>query len=212
MLKIIKASLHQSSRWLLILSSLVLLGACANTWSAKVTTFQNWPSDAFGSPYYIKPAAQNMNTLEYQAVADTIRVAMGAVGLVEGDAESRLQVSLDYDSPLTRQWQEQYVDPYFNGFYPNTFMWGGLGYGSRFGGGIFYSPRLVSVPVEIYQNTLQVVIKDKALNMSEIYNVRVIHESNNDNLIEVMPYLAKAAFADFPGLNGKTQYIKIKRN
>lgn len=205
------ALLRQSSRWLLMLS-LVLLGACANTWSAKVTTFQNWPSDAFDSPYYIQPAAESLNTLEYQAVADTIRVAMGAVGLVEGDAESRLQVYLNYDSPLIRKWQEQYVEPYFDGFYPNTFMWGGLGYGSQFGGGIFYSPRIVSVPVDIYNNTLQVIIKDKALNMAEIYNVRVIHESNDDNLIEVMPYLAKAAFIDFPGLNGKTQYIKIKRN
>lgn len=212
MLRIINASLCKGSRWLLTLLSLVLLGACANTWSAKVTTFQNWPSDAFSSPYYIQPATENISPLEYQAVADTIRVAMGAVGLVEGDVESRLQVYFNYASPLTRQWQEQYVDPYFDGFYPNTFMWGGLGYGSRFGGGIFYSPRLVSVPIDVYKNTLQVIINDKAMGMAEIYNVRVIHESNSDTLIENMPFLAKAAFADFPGLNGKTQYIKIKRN
>lgn len=212
MLRVINASVRKSSRRVIVLLSLVLLGACANTWSAKVTTFQNWPSDAFSSAYYIRPAAENVSLLEYQAVADTIRVAMGAVGLVEGDAESRLQVDFNYGSPLTQQWQEQYVDPYYGGFYPNNFMWGGLGYGNQFGGGVFYSPRLISVPVGVYQNTLQVIIKDKAMNMSEIYNVRVIHESDNDELIESMPYLAQAAFADFPGLNGKTQYIKIKRN
>ena len=211
MLRKTGALLGKSTQWMVAVVSLVLLSACANTWSAKVTTFQNWPSDAFNSPYYIKPATENEPMLEYQAVADTVRVALGSIGLMEGDAESRLQVSFKYENPLVRQWQDQYVDPYFNGFHPHAFMWGGFGYGSGFGG-VFYSPRLVSVPVDKYQNIFQVVIKDKAMNMQEIYNVRVINESDSNDLIESMPYLSQAAFTDFPGLNGKTKYIKIKRN
>ena len=53
-------------------------------------------------------------------------------------------------------------------------------------------------------------IKDQVISNTEIYNVRVTHESRSDNLIDVMPYLAKAAFTDFPGLNGQIKTIKIK--
>ena len=92
-------------------------------------------------------------------------------------------------------------------------MWGGVGYGyNRAYGGGFYNPPLVYMPVNVYHNKLQVVIKDKAAEMAEIYNVTAINESGDDDLMASMPYLARAAFTDFPGMNGKTQYIKIKRN
>lgn len=197
-------------RTLVLVFGVALLSACASSWSAKVTTFQNWPSDAFSSPYYIEAAPAGLSPLEHQAVADSLRVAMGAVGLLEGDATSRLQVSVQYENPLSRQWVERYSD-YYDGFSPHAFVWGGFGHRSTLGG-VFYSPRVITVPMDVYQNTLRVVIKDKAMNGAEIYNVRVINESDTDNLIEVMPYLAQAAFSDFPGLNGKTQYINIKRN
>lgn len=198
------------------LFTVFLLSACANTWSAKVTTYENWPNTAFNAPYFIQPAPDNLNRLQYEAVADNVRVAMGAVGLVEGGPESRLQVSLLYGNPISREMTQGFAEPYpyfNNGFYPNTFMWGGFGYGyNRSYGGGFYNPPLVYMPVNVYHNKLQVVIKDKAAEMAEIYNVTAIHESGDDDLMASMPYLARAAFTDFPGMNGKTQYIKIKRN
>lgn len=213
MLKTILMPLRNAVQWVVMLCSLVLLSACANTWSAKVTTYENWPGTAFNSPYFIQPAPENLNSLQYQAVADNVRVAMGAVGLVEGGPESRLQVRVFYSNPMSKEMTERFADPYFNGFYPNTFMWGGFGYGYSNGfGGVFYNPPLMYAPVNIYHNKLQVVINDKETNMAEIYNVTAIHESERDNLMEAMPYLARAAFTDFPGMNGKTQYIKIKRN
>lgn len=196
-----------------VLFAFALLSACANTWSAKVTTYENWPGTAFNAPYFIQPAPDSLNSLQYQAVADSVRVAMGAVGLVEGGPESRLQVRLIYSNPMSQEMTEQFGGPYVNGFYPNTFMWGGLGYGySNSFGGVFYNPPLMYVPVNVFNNKLQVVINDKDENMAEIYNVTAIHESSSDNLMESIPYLARAAFTDFPGMNGKTQYIKIKRN
>ena len=212
MREMIHAPLRQGVRWLAILAGVLLLSACASTWSAKVTTFQNWPQDAITDRYTIQAAPEGRSELEYQAVADSLRIAMGAQGLVEGDKNSRLQVSFNYDSVLTRQWVEQYADPYFDGFHSRGYIFGGFGFGSNYGGGVFYSPQLISVPVDIYKNTLQVVIRDLNSGNREIYNVTAISESDNDNLIEIMPYLSKAAFANFPGDNGKTQHIKIKRN
>lgn len=198
---------------IMALLTLLLLSACANTWSAKVTTYENWPGTAFNAPYFIQPAPESLNRLQYQAVADNVRVAMGAVGLVEGGPDSRLQVRILYSNPMSQEMTERFADPYYNGFYPNSFMWGGFGYGyDRSFGGVFYSPPLMYVPVSVYHNKLQVIINDKEKEMAEIYNVTAIHESSSDNLMEAMPYLARAAFTDFPGMNGKTQYIKIKRN
>lgn len=198
---------------IMLLFALVLLSACANTWSAKVTTYENWPGTAFNTPYFIEPAPENLNPLQYQAVTDNVRVAMGAVGLVEGGPESRLQVKVLYSNPMSQEMTEQFATPYVNGFYPNTFMWGGLGYGySNSFGGVFYNPPLMYVPVNVYHNKLQVIINDKEKDMAEIYNVTAINESNSDSLMEAMPYLARAAFTDFPGMNGQTRYVKIKRN
>ncbi|NLJ63058.1 MAG: DUF4136 domain-containing protein [Alcaligenaceae bacterium] len=201
-------------RWrlMMLLATLVLLGGCANTWSAKVTTFQQWPADAFTARYFIEPPKDDRSVLIFQSIADNVRVALGAVGLVEGDNTSRLVVQLDYDNPMQQEWVERYADPFYDGVYPYGSVWGGVGHFGGFGGGVVFGPRLVTVPTNIYANTLEVTIRDKANHLAEIYRVRVINKSNSDDLIQVMPYLAKAAFTDFPGLNGKTQYIKIKRN
>lgn len=202
---------YRVSRWLTLSLGLMLLSACASTWSAKVTTYEHWPQDAYMSTYYIPLPKNTENQLEFELVADTVRVAMGAVGLVEGDNSSRLVVSFNYGNPETTEWVERFADPYFSGYYPNTTIWGGVN-NYRWNGGFFYDPRLVSVPITIYKNTLNIVIKDKYNNLNEIYNVTVISKSETDNIISVMPYLAKAAFTDFPGINGQVKYIKIKRN
>lgn len=80
--KTLHAALGKSSAWFTVLLSMALLSACANTWSAKVTTYQNWPTDAFSAPYFIEPALDNESQLIHQAVADTVRVAMGAVSFI----------------------------------------------------------------------------------------------------------------------------------
>lgn len=196
--------------WFVVMA-VILLSACSSTWSAKVTTYQNWPTDAFYSSYFIVPSEQQVNSLQFQAVADSVRVALGAAGFTEGNSSSRLQVHLKYENPVQQEWVERYTDPYVSGYHSNVFLWGGIGYSSYFGSG-FYNPRMISTPVNVYLNTLEIKINDNIHNNAEIYTVRVISKSNDDVLIELMPYLAQAAFTDFPGANGKTQYIKIKRN
>lgn len=199
-------------RYMLLLVGFFVLTGCAASWSAKVTTFQHWPAELYQARYQIEPNSEQENSLEFQAVADSVRVAMGAVGLVEGGPESRLVVELSYGNPMKQEWVERYVDPYDPFFYGGPFstgIWGGFG-AMRFGGMYHPMPRYASVPADIYNNTLKVVIKDRLNNMAEVFNATAINKSDKDGLINVIPLLAKAAFANFPGMNGKVQEVRFK--
>lgn len=199
-------------RYILLLLGFFVLTGCAASWSAKVTTFQQWPAELYQARYHIEPGPEQKNSLEFQAVADTVRVAMGAAGLVEGGPESRLVVELNYSNPVTQEWVERYVDPYDPFFYGGPFstgIWGGFG-SMRFGGIYHPMPRYVSVPINVYNNTLKVVIRDRLNNMAEVFNVTAINKDDRGELIKIMPLLAKAAFANFPGMNGTAQEVRFK--
>lgn len=213
MFGVIYSKFERYSQLLFTFALLSALSGCATAWTAKVTTFEAWNEELFQARYFIPATPEQEGSLAFQTVADMIRVSMGAAGLVEGDAASRLYVRFDYSSAVTEQWEERFADPFFGGLHPYAGIWGGSGYYyNGIGlGGVFYSPRLVSVPVKIYQNMLDVEIVDRFNNDNELYKVRVVNESNSENLMEVMPLMAKAAFVDFPGSNGKTKHIKFKR-
>ncbi|AQS51054.1 hypothetical protein PAEH1_04760 [Paenalcaligenes hominis] len=212
-MRVAKTTFHYKSLGYFWLSALVLLlSGCASSWSAKVTTFQQWPTELYQARYQIVGSAEQKNSLEFQSVADSVRIAMGAAGLVEGGDESRLAVELSYGNPVQQEWVERYNDPYDPFFYGGPFSTGiWAGFGSMHFRGMYYpTPQYVSVPVNVYNNTLSVVIKDRELGMKEVFKVTAINKSNDDNLVSVIPLLAKAAFTNFPGMNGKVQYVEVK--
>src|SRR5690606_39438187 len=92
------------------------------------------------------------------------------------------------------------VGPAFGGFY-------GVGWG---GGGIFMSSYPRDIPVTVYSNALTVIIKDNSNNQAEVYRSTAVHKGGSDDLIGVMPYLARAVFDDFPGINGQTREVKYE--
>lgn len=203
---------YKSIGYFLLAALVLLLTGCASSWSAKVTTFQQWPAELYNARYQIVVNTEQKNSLEFQSVADSVRVAMGAAGLVEGGEESRLAVELNYGNPVQQEWVERYTDPYDPFFYGGPFstgVWAGFG-SMRFGGMYYPMPQYVSVPINVYNNTLSVVIKDRELGMKEVFKVTAINKSNDDNLVSAIPLLAKAAFTNFPGMNGKVQYADFK--
>jgi hypothetical protein len=166
-----------------------------------------------GKTYHIVAQQGQAGNLEYQTYSDMIRANMGRTGLVEAQPgeKARFNVSFDYGNPVTQTWAQQYADPYFyNGFGPGLGPWGGY-YGGGWGGGVFYSPPVVNVPVQIYKNTLTVIIKDNARNGVEVYRSSAVSASSHDNLLNVMPYLARAVFEGFPGNNGQQRVIEYER-
>lgn len=198
------------ARFLAVFASVLLLGGCASTLSARVTTYAQWPADVQGQYYRLQPQPGQQNNLEYQAYADMVRASAGRTGLIEatGNQAARFEVSFSYQNPVSQTWVQQYADPYFG---PPIYPWGGY-YGGHFGfgGGVFYSPPVVNVPVTVYKNTLTLVIKDKTRDGAEVYRSTAVSVSSEDNLNQVMPYLVRAIFDGFPANNGSTRDISYE--
>ncbi len=196
--------------------SVVMVSGCASTLSARVTSFQQWPPDAQGASYRIVPGAGQRNNLEFDAVSDMVRASIGPVGLVEDTSprsdkskpSARFDVHIEYSNPATQTWVQRYADPYLNdgwGFGP-AFGWSG---GYRYwGGSVFYSPPVENVPVTAYKNTLTVIMNDNRNNGAEVYRSTAVNLSGADDLLQAMPYLARAVFDGFPGNNGQVKEVK----
>lgn len=185
--------------------SLFLLGGCAQTWSARVQQFEQWPDDATDATYYLNLNAEQKNNLEFQAVADAVRAAIGSVGLVESDTDNaRFTLLVDFTNPLQRRWVERYQGPMFS---PFGGFWGG-GAGPFWGGGLYYGPDWVVVPVDVYENRLTVRLLDNEQEGKEVYRATAVSESEQEDLLTQLSLLAQAVFEDFPGVSGQTRIIE----
>lgn len=188
--------------------ALALVSGCASSLSAQVTRYQHWPANAEGGYYHIVASEAQKNNLPFSAFADMVRAAIGATGLVEAqNADSaRFDLSLDYDNPIERRWVQRQVDSYYGsqfGFYRPPF--GGAFYPW---GGWMVVPQVEDVPVDLYKNTLTVMIRDRSDHGREVYRATAVSLSQSDNLTGIMPYLARAVFDRFPGLNGQVVQVR----
>jgi len=194
-------------------ASLLLVAGCASTLSARVTSYEKWPANVQGQSYRIVPSKTQANNLEFDSVADMVRAAIGPVGLVEARSgqTARFDVSISYENPISQVWVQRSYDPYMDGWGFGPAFGGYYGGYGGWGGGMFYSPPYQNVPVEVYKNTLTVIINDTQNNGAEVYRSSAVNVSTSDNLAQAMPYLAQAVFDGFPGNNGQVREVNYKR-
>ncbi len=201
-------------RWLALAVGVFMLAGCASTLDARVTSYQQWPAGTEGATYTIMADDTQRNNLEFQAYADMIRANISATGLIEAQQPklARFEVRLSYGSPVSQTWVQRYSDNYINDGWGFSPFFGGYGGAySGWGGGFYMGPSVVNVPVEIHKNTLVVTIKDKHNQGAEVYRSSAVSISEDDNLTELMPYLARAVFDGFPGNNGQVREIRYER-
>lgn len=196
---------------LLSLMGLLAMAGCASTLDAQVTSYQQWPADAAGARYQIVPSAEQQNNLQFQFYADMVKANIGPTGLIEaqGDEKARFNLHLNYSNPATQRWVQSYNEGYIGagwGFSPFFGIYQG-----GWGGGMYMMPSSVSVPVDIYKNILSIIINDKQNHDAEVYRSSAISLSSDNNLTDVMPYLARAVFDGFPGSNGQVREVRYPR-
>ncbi|HUG60141.1 MAG TPA: DUF4136 domain-containing protein [Candidimonas sp.] len=210
-----KASLYKGSvlRMWMAIASLLLVTGCASTLSARVTSYEKWPANTQGQSYRIVPSANQVNNLEFQSVADTVRAAIGPTGLVEAHSgqAARFDVAISYDNPVSQVWVQRQYDPYMDGWGFGPAFGGYYGGYGGWGGGMFITPAYQNVPVEVYKNTLTVIIKDSQNHGAEVYRSTAVNVSSSDNMAQAVPYLAQAVFDGFPGNNGQVREVNYKR-
>jgi len=117
---------------------------------------------------------------------------------------------MEYDNPTEQTWVRRYDDLYLNDGWMGSAFGGYYGGWNRWGGGIFYSPAPVAVPVTVYRNTLTVTLFDMQDNGREVYRATAVHRGEDDSLNLVMPYLMQAIFDGFPGNNGQIREISYE--
>ncbi|WP_454006583.1 DUF4136 domain-containing protein [Alcaligenes sp. Marseille-Q7550] len=186
-------------------------GCAAPSWSAKLTRYQQWPAQTNGETYRLMSTDAQRGNLQYQSFADSVRSAIGVTGLVEAQAgtPARFVVEIDYGNPQEQSWVPQYADSFYG-----PMGWGmGRGYfapNDGWAGGFFYSPPVVNVPVTLYRNYLNVVIRDNRQQQAEVYRATAVSYSQSDNLAVQMPFLSQAIFDGFPGNNGQVIDIEYQ--
>lgn len=191
-------------RSLLLVAGALALAGCASTLSARVTTFEQWPSGVEGQTWQF--ATGEGNGLEVQAYQDMVRAAIGATGLVEArDVPGRFVVALDYGAESQPRTVRQPM--------PDPFLYGGF-YGPRYWGWGYgpwgYGPDWVPVEVIAQRNYLTVSIRDRSHADEEVYRSTAVIWSQDEALASVMPYMVSAVFDGFPGNNGQVRTIEYR--
>jgi len=209
--QVARSSLHfPMGVWLAAV--LITLGGCASTLSARVTTYQQWPIGAQGEYYRIVPASDQSGNLQFAAFSDMLRASIGPIGLREAvdGVQPRFDVRMEYGNPVKQTWVQRYNDGYFYDGWMGPAFGGYYGGWGRWGGGVFFTPSVINVPVNVYQNTLTVTLSDQEDGGREVYRATAVHTSETDNLDSVMPYLMQAIFDDFPGNNGQVREVRYE--
>lgn len=201
-----------------LLMLVMLLTGCASTLRSEVTAYHEWPNDAAGKSFAFTHRDAESQSLERQNVENLVRAQLLRVGLRDpapGEA-AQLAVRVDYanDGRDVRVVETVLVDPWYGspwygpGFYSP--YWGWSGYGHP-----FYRPMWPTMPVArdierrytVFRRELKVKIADGG---RPLHEVTVRSEGQERNLATVMPYLAEAAFRNFPGPSGVPQVIETK--
>jgi len=200
-------------RYIALLVGVATFAGCASPISTRVTTYQQWPHDAIGATYRVVPMAGQTNNLEFQTFADMVRGAIGPTGLIQAapGQSARFDVTVGYGNPVDQRWVQRYGDSFADGWGFNPFFGGFYGGGWGWNSGIYMAPSTVTVPVEVYKNTLTIIIKDNSRSGAEVYRASAVNVSDVDNLTGMMPYLAQAIFDGFPGNNGQVREVHFDR-
>jgi hypothetical protein len=206
-------------RWLLVPSIAVcaLLAGCATpTIRSNVTVFQDWPADLQRQPFVFERSKEQDNNLEYRTYESLVRNELMRLGFMEATTTQspRLKVSMRYgmNARDIRVVQPVVVDPLWYG--PPPFFYGPRwrGYYGPYYDPFWYGPPMTEyrdISYTLYSRQLKVAIS-RTPDSRKLYDVTVESEGRNGALAEVMPYMVRSAFAEFPGKNGETRRVELK--
>lgn len=191
----------------------ILVSGCATTVQSNVTTFHEWPASLPDKHYVFERTREQNNNLEYLNYENLVREQLNRLGFAEASPSTKptLKVSLGYsiDSRDVREVYPVAVNPYP---YPYWYGPAWRGYYGPFYDPFWYGPPMVEQRVaqyRLYTRHLRVVIARMA-DGRQLYETTVVSEGTNGSLAAVMPYMVRAAFADFPGKSGVPHRVELK--
>jgi hypothetical protein len=180
----------------ILMLTALLLGGCQQSVSAYVTRF-NSLSGTPGLSFTVVPDQTQVGSLEFQSVADQVAAALANYGfqpVPPNGPPADFAVFVHYGTPGARpqivDWGP-YYRPWPRGPYP-------------------YPPYDVYT---LYSHFVEVEMLDgPAWRQGErraVFQGRAVTESTMREINPVLPYLVRALFTNFPGLNGQTVRVSV---
>lgn len=202
--------------------ALVLLAACAEPFTTRVTRFNLLTSAAPQGTFVVQPRdPARSGSIEFRTYAEQVtqRLAQSGYQPAPTPSQASLVVTIDYGVDQGREKIE--TRPGFGGgFGYSRFGYGGFGYGGfgrgRFGYGGLYDPFWGwggwDYP-EVYSYTqytgyLDMEIRRTSSNES-VFEGHAIAHSQTNNLTRLVPGLIQGMFTAFPGRSGETVRVSI---
>jgi Domain of unknown function (DUF4136) len=198
-----------------------LLAACASPITARVTSFNQWPANAAGSTFSYVSRTDNNRELEQATYESYVQAELEKRGLVRSPAGQvgRMQVDVTTSS---RSEQKTYLQPIYQDNY--VYLPGYRDAAGRIFPGVWtldpFGPRYVGdrqINTTLQTSTLQLRLLDSQGSPPgkprTVFESRAIFEGegSGENLPQVVPYLVRAVFDDFPGQNGRTRVVRFDR-
>ena len=197
---------------------LIVLSGCASPIIARVSSFQQWPTDAAAGSFGFLAPVDHTRELEQASYANLVAVQLVKQGLQPAASGQQARILVDmsvtsqlenrsYSSPV---YQDQYV--YRPGFrdaagriYPGYWMPDPLG--PRYVG----NQQLMQT-IQVSNLRLRLLDTQGPAGSSPrtVFESNATHEGSPSPLPSVVPYLARAVFEDFPGANGRVQVVRFK--
>jgi len=203
-----------------VLSAAALLAGCAATVSTQVTNFNAWPADAAGASFAFQPrAAGGGKELEQSTYEQYVREQLEALGLTSAATpqQARFVVEVDANGSQRTVTSLQPVYQNYRVFVPARAGANGTvvpGYWSAdMIGGQYIGDRSVARTLQV--SKLRVQMRDRKANPAapvSVFESTAVYEGGMENLPDLVPYLAKAAFDGFPGRNGQTRELRFDMN
>jgi Domain of unknown function (DUF4136) len=200
---------------------LSLLAACASPITARVTSFNQWPANAAGSTFSYVSRTDNTRELEQATYENYVQAELEKRGLVRAPAGQAGRMQVDVTTS-NRSEQRTYLQPIYQDNY--VYLPGYRDAAGRIYPGVWtldpFGPRYVGdrqINTTLQTSTLQLRLLDSqgapAGKPRTVFESRAIFEGegSGDNLPQVVPYLVRAVFDDFPGQNGRTRVVRFDR-
>ena len=197
---------------------MAFLAACASPITAKVTSFNEWPSNVAGSTFSFLTPADKTNDLEQAAYEGYVQAELEKIGMkraAPGQA-GRIQVDLiTGNGTKDKKYREAVYEDYYvyqapyrdrvGNVYPG--YWTPDRFGARYVG-----DREVTRTVQVSNLRLRLLdTQGHAPGQAKaVFESRAGYEGDNEDLPDLVPYLVRAIFDGFPGQNGRVRVVRFE--
>lgn len=194
---------------------LALVGGCTTPITAKVTNFNAWPRDAAGATYSFASADPQRDELEQSTYEGYVGAQLERHGLREAPEGQMGRFLIEVRASDTTR-QKTVLEP----VYDNQLIWtpptrdryGNVYHGywrpDRFGPR-YIGDREVLRTVNVNRLAVRILDTRGGSRPRPVLNTSAVYEGELEDLPDMVPYLARALFREFPGHNGKVHVVKF---